>query len=215
VLQGSAARRGRACSSGSRCRRRSRPRSSRGDAVAAGPAASRATPGRRLMPPPTTITSNSCSDRRRKRLAAPDHRAQVSQSRAAGTEPISGASSRGDLADRGLGVPEEHLGLGVVVELVFRCPRNPGFIERLITITEWLSAHFEDRHAVDRRGRGVFLGGRVRDVVRADHQRDVRSAGNSGVGVIHLPELVVGGRRPRPAARSCARACVRRPGGSR
>src|SRR5438067_258311 len=85
------------------------------------------------MPPPTTATSNSCSDSAPRAWLRAITRA-VSQS--ARPQPPTGAHGRrrlarnastalylrelrADLADRALGVAEQHRGLGVVVELVF------------------------------------------------------------------------------------------------
>src|SRR5262245_15415557 len=51
----------------------------------------------------------------------------------------------------------------------------------------------EDRHAEDRRGR-IRLGGRVRDVVRADDEGDVRLR-ELAVDVLELEDLVVGNVR--------------------
>ena len=69
-------------------------------------------------------------------------------------------------------------------------PAKPGLRLRLITITSWASSTSMIGMPGDRRV-GVVLGGRVGDVVGADHHRDV-GLRHLGVDLVHLLELLVG-----------------------
>src|SRR5437899_10990422 len=81
------------------------------------------------MPPPTTATSNSCSDSAARAWLRAITRAvsqsarprppHASRTSAGGTQRLYLRELCADLADCALGVAEQHRGLGVVVELVF------------------------------------------------------------------------------------------------